>query len=107
MNNFCSNCGSRLRAGARFCDSCGMKIAEDHKSEGWLYENFLRRDGRLNRWRYFKRGILVGIMGIVLALILSIIVAIVTSSEFLTGLTFVVAVTFIGKRRKTPIAMGI
>ena len=34
-------------------------------------------------------------MGIVLALILSIIVAIVTSSEFLTGLTFVVAVTFI------------
>lgn len=60
-----------------------------------LYENFLRRDGRLNRWRYFKRGILVGIMGIVLALILSIIVAIVTSSEFLTGLTFVVAVTFI------------
>ena len=84
-----------MREGAKFCDSCGMKIAEDHNSGGWLYETFLRRDGRLNRLRYFKRGILVGILGSVLATILSVIVAIVTSSEFLTGLTFAVAVTFI------------
>lgn len=29
-------------------------------------ENFLRRDGRLNRWRYFKRCILIGLVELVI-----------------------------------------
>ena len=34
-----------------------------------LYENFLRRDGRLNRWRYFKRTTLVAVVEMVIAIV--------------------------------------
>ena len=29
--NFCSNCGAKLRVGAKFCGSCGQKIQSEEK----------------------------------------------------------------------------
>ena len=34
-----------------------------------LYENFLRRDGRLNRWRYFKRITLLAVVETLIAMV--------------------------------------
>lgn len=31
-----------------------------------IAENFFRRDGRLNRWRYFKRMLLIGVIEIII-----------------------------------------
>lgn len=38
-----------------------------------IAENFFRRDGRLNRWRFFKRGILIGLIESVLISVILII----------------------------------
>ena len=57
MNNFCKNCGTRLKTDAVFCHVCGAKVL-DNKNSGFfdmIYDTFLRSEGRLNRWRYFKR----------------------------------------------------
>lgn len=35
-----------------------------------IYENFLRRDGRLNRLRYFKRIVLIGIIDIIIGAVI-------------------------------------
>lgn len=35
-----------------------------------LYENFFRRDGRLNRWRYFKRTILIAVIEMLIAAVI-------------------------------------
>ena len=38
-----------------------------------ITENFFKRDGRLNRWRYFKRSMLLGFMTFILGIAVSII----------------------------------
>lgn len=146
MSKFCSECGARLKVGAKFCSACGHKVVtevaqdspppapmpyekpktiqeifaekkaaaqsqpsspapmpyESHKtlqeiyaekkaaaqsqpsysqdyspaiqsSGGWWYETFLRRDGRLNRLRFFKRGTLSTLISATVALIIVII----------------------------------
>lgn len=35
-----------------------------------IFENFFRRDGRLNRWRYFKRNIAVALLSIMILLVI-------------------------------------
>ena len=46
-----------------------------------LYENFLRRDGRLNRWRYFKRAMLLGVVTVALLIVLLIVAAVTASPQ--------------------------
>ena len=78
MANFCSKCGKPLSPDAKFCSACGAQVnspvnlsktnaANDDERgnnpvpgggrvpDSGIYENFFKRDGRLNRWRYFKR----------------------------------------------------
>lgn len=89
MNNFCSHCGARLKENANFCSACGTKVANENFSPNPMpyekkyndqnfnspmqnnsnsglyakfYDTFLRKDGRLNRWRYFKRVIIIHII---------------------------------------------
>ena len=63
MSNFCSNCGAQLNEHDNFCPRCGKKTSEQSASrrvkDNGIVENFLSRDGRLNRWRYFKRSFLL------------------------------------------------
>lgn len=54
MAKFCENCGARVNDGAKFCNECGKRL-----SGSWLYDKFLHHDGRLNRWNFFKRNILL------------------------------------------------
>ena len=39
-----------------------------HAKDKGIFENFFRRDGRLNRWRYFKRNIAVALTSIIILL---------------------------------------
>ena len=84
---FCSKCGARLESGALFCGNCGrstkpeptpteMKVQpgivpiEDSISTADLHwvpddgfqAHFFKTEGRLNRWRYFKRSILITLL---------------------------------------------
>ena len=68
MAKFCEHCGARLNDGANFCSECGKRL----NSGGWLYDKFLCREGRLNRWSYFKRSILAGVIGLLVAFALAI-----------------------------------
>lgn len=77
MNRFCENCGARVNEGAKFCSSCGKRL----NSGRWLYETFLRRDGRLNRWRYFKRTILAGLIEVLAVAALVFVLAILFPNE--------------------------
>ena len=45
----------------------------NQSSGGWLYETFLRRDGRLNRLRFFKRILLADCIGFIAAVVVGII----------------------------------
>lgn len=70
MAKFCPHCGAKLNDNASFCSSCGTKLMiSPHTSEApsnqhhtaiykedkSLEDMFLRKEGRLNRLRYFKR----------------------------------------------------
>ena len=96
MANFCSKCGKPLSPEAKFCSSCGAKVDSpvnlskttettntpiDERGNNSVngggrvpdkgfYENFLRRDGRLNRWRYFKRTIVIGLIEFLIILVI-------------------------------------
>lgn len=73
MSKVCPNCGTKFDDDQKFCSSCGTKLnAENFESQSNVYvedktleEIFLRKDGRLNRLRYFKRTLLLGVTGIV------------------------------------------
>lgn len=96
MSHFCSNCGAKLEQGTIFCGSCGTKVEDvvtseekivqqpiqqpnyhteavntqlGYQEESTFQEMFLKRTGRLNRLRYFKRSLVIGIINIVLVII--------------------------------------
>jgi uncharacterized membrane protein YhaH (DUF805 family) len=99
--NFCPFCGKSVVAGAHFCGECGKelpgntapkqtvpqqqttisavlqnqppKTPQRTPDEGF-YENFVKKDGRLNRLRYFKRTLVVGIVGIILYCIVAVLI---------------------------------
>ena len=84
MDRFCSNCGIKLEQGVAFCGFCGAKIENDSSvqhgsnsiqhnvqplvSQGRYFEDktivemFFKQNGRLNRLRYFKRSLVVGVI---------------------------------------------
>ena len=92
---FCKQCGAPLKDNAKFYSACGTKIenenflptpisseSQEHYEEfnsppiqnqnaGFyvkFYDTFLKKDGRLNRWRYFKRSFAVNsVFAIILA----------------------------------------
>ena len=97
MAKFCSQCGKPLSPDAKFCSECGEKVnstvnlskenpADNSTAErsmptntfesnrrvpdNGFVENFFRRDGRLNRWRYFKRVILLSVIQTVIMIII-------------------------------------
>ena len=57
----CTNCGEKLEANEKFCPTCGEKITTTTNNtttfqpDDGLWENLFKIEGRLNRWRYFKR----------------------------------------------------
>ena len=90
---FCPFCGKGVPAGAHFCGECGKQLPGGaqasppaapqqttisavlqnqppkkplRKPDEGFYENFVKREGRLNRLRYFKRTIVVGIIGFII-----------------------------------------
>lgn len=92
MGKFCSNCGAQVSENENFCHSCGVELKkelkesnditsmqynsqpsatsrEDYFSEAYLKETFLSRDGRLGRFSYFKRMIVLEIVRIMLLVI--------------------------------------
>ena len=85
MSRFCDGCGTQLNDGAKFCPSCGKEIVSNFSADNSNFQQqsnynnpqsnqnfqtgdedfqslFLKREGRLNRLRYFKRS--MAIMGI-------------------------------------------
>lgn len=93
MAKFCSQCGKPLPPDANFCSECGAKVnsivnlskgnstnmmtntnipASVRVPDNGVVENFFRRDGRLNRWRYFKRVIALGAVETLVMMILAI-----------------------------------
>lgn len=81
MAKFCSKCGKPLSPDAKFCDACGAKVdstvnlskepiteipnapvSNRRVPDNGIVENFFKRDGRLNRLRYFKRSLVVGLI---------------------------------------------
>ena len=95
MNNFCSKCGTPLKDNAKFCSACGTKVetenfvptpispeSQEHYEEfnsppiqnqnaglyATFYDTFLKKEGRLNRWRYFKRSFVVNMVFSILSL---------------------------------------
>lgn len=89
MANFCSKCGEPLSPDAKFCSACGAKVdspvnlskeptpeipnapvSNRRVPDKGIYENFLRRDGRLNRWRYFKRIMLIGLVEFLILIVI-------------------------------------
>lgn len=84
MAKFCSQCGKPLSPDAKFCDGCGAKVDSTvnlskeptHEMPNapvinrrvpdiGIVENFFKRDGRLNRWRYFKRSVVLGFVDLI------------------------------------------
>ena len=97
---FCPYCGKEVPAGAHFCGECGKELPHEAAEAGvptvpppqttisavlqnqppqkprrvpdvGFAENFLKSEGRLNRLRYFKRSIVVGILGMIIFLIVA------------------------------------
>lgn len=91
-DNFCPNCGAEVAAGAKFCSSCGKNLRDDfatgnisgktvrpptappeyldrprYQEDSTFLEMFLSINGRLNRFRYFKRSFLLLIIETILA----------------------------------------
>ena len=81
LDKFCSNCGARLNEGANFCSSCGRSLKSVSNSSGWLYETFLRREGRLNRWSYFKRTLLATLIEVLTIMAMAVVLAILVPNE--------------------------
>ena len=75
MAKFCSQCGKPLSPDAKFCDACGAKVDSTvnlstpvinrRVPDIGIVENFFKRDGRLNRWRYFKRSVALGFVDLI------------------------------------------
>ena len=63
---YCQQCGNVLDDNAAFCGKCGAKIEEKNFSDEvyipdeTFADMFLKREGRLNRLRYFKRSLVYG-----------------------------------------------
>lgn len=87
MTKFCPHCGAKLNDNANFCGSCGARLISSpgitakgarqqrrplsgEDAYKAIQEMFLRKDGRLNRLRYFKRMIVLYCIRFALALIL-------------------------------------
>lgn len=85
MSKFCSSCGAPLKDDAKFCASCGNQVSEEKKpskpqaspsaqpnsrfkDDVTMQDIFLRKSGRLNRLRYFKRSLVIGTAGIIVSL---------------------------------------
>ena len=82
---FCSRCGAKLAPGASFCGNCGNSMDAERQAieqivppagyripdEGFQ-ANFFRTEGRLNRWRYFKRTLLITLLVMLVAGVISI-----------------------------------
>ena len=61
---FCPQCGAQLSDNAKYCHFCGEKVSGlrgTYSADTTIREMFLKSSGRLNRLRYFKRSIVVGI----------------------------------------------
>lgn len=73
-NNFCTKCGRRLEPGANACGFCGHFVAEyeltPYKEDKTFGEMFFRSRGRLNRWRYFKRSMILLLVEVLLLMVL-------------------------------------
>lgn len=89
MGKFCSNCGAQINENEKFCHSCGAEIKketggasnaqhnlqlnakniQDYFSEAYLKETFLNRDGRLGRFSYFKRILVLDVAAVLLSVI--------------------------------------
>lgn len=87
MAKFCPHCGAKLNDNASFCGSCGARLISSpgitakgarqqrrslSREDAYkaIQEMFLRKDGRLNRLRYFKRMMVLYCIRFALALIL-------------------------------------
>ena len=93
MARFCEHCGAQVNDGAKFCSECGKRL----NYGGWLYETFLRREGRLNRWKYFKRSMAAGLIGVFSAVLIAVILSVfITSAEIATyiGIFAMLAIIF-------------
>lgn len=93
MSKFCPKCGVELKGDEKICKSCGAEISADnspettsharYREDSGIAEILLKRTGRLNRLRYFKRTFSVNFIGTILvALLLALFT---TSSGALTG----------------------
>ena len=80
---FCSNCGKKIDDNAKFCDACGANVEKVNFGVGLeapnpsayiedstFQEMFLKPSGRLNRLRFFKRGLILGLINIALIIII-------------------------------------
>ena len=86
MAKFCSQCGRPLSPDAKFCSDCGAKVdstvnlstpempnapvSNRRVPDSGIYENFFKRDGRLNRWRYFKRSVVIGFVDLIILMVI-------------------------------------
>ena len=67
---YCQKCGKELADGATVCASCGAEttnsVIDREKAEHFVpdegLDQFFSLKGRLNRWRYFKRLILISLI---------------------------------------------
>ena len=91
MANFCPHCGATLSGNSNFCASCGANLNSAQQNfqnppqnfqqqsqqnfqqqistlnlEGKLKENFLKREGRINRLNFFKKFLIM--FGVALAI---------------------------------------
>lgn len=65
----------------------------NQSSGGWLYETFLRRDGRLNRLRFFKRILLVDCIDIIAGMIVVMIFNFNLDNTYHAGIVFAVFIS--------------
>ena len=91
LSMYCGNCGTKIVEGSKFCGKCGAPIANDmseitssissygltgdsglnikYVPDEGIVQTFLTTHGRLNRLRYFKRGILIAILSSLLGIV--------------------------------------
>ena len=80
---YCSNCGANIADDAKFCPNCGQSAnsaptntqanysnQNQYVPDNGVQETFFRQDGRLNRLRYFKRMLVVGIVSSLLNILI-------------------------------------
>ena len=91
MARFCENCGAQLNEGANFCSSCGKRL----NSGSRLYETFLRREGRLNRWSYFKRTMLAVLIEGLAVFVAAIVLAIFIPNEIANHSDLIATILFV------------